>query len=61
MIRRSSRPRNLTLAKVNHCSSDSLVRLYHADAELKAISNELDSFDGKKDPVRCNLLVNQLR
>lgn len=37
------------------------MRLYYADAELKAISSELDSFDGKKDPIRCNLLVNQLR
>lgn len=41
--------------------NDCLVRLYDADAELKAISTELDSFDGKKDPIRCNLLVNQLR
>lgn len=41
--------------------NDCLMRLYDADAELKAISSELDSFDGKKEPVRCNLLVNQLR
>lgn len=41
--------------------NDCLMRLYDADAELKAISSELDSFDGKKDPIRCNLLVNQLR
>lgn len=41
--------------------NDCLMRLYDADSELKAISSELDSFDGKKDPVRCNLLVNQLR
>lgn len=41
--------------------NDCLIRLYDADAELKAISTELDSFDGKKDPIRCNLLVNQLR
>lgn len=37
------------------------MRLYDADAELKAISSELDSFDGKKDPIRCNSLVNRLR
>lgn len=41
--------------------NDCLLRLYDADSELKTISNELDSFDGKKDPIRCNLLVNQLR
>lgn len=37
------------------------MRLFDADTELKAISRELDSFDGKKDPIRCNLLVNRLR
>lgn len=41
--------------------NDRLMRLYDADSELKAISCELDSFDGKNDPIRCNLLVNQLR
>lgn len=41
--------------------NDCLMRLFDADSELKAISSELDSFDGKKDPIRCNLLVNRLR
>lgn len=65
----SSRPRSLfrklVLNGVNSSKTaiqnDCLMRLYDADSELKAISTELDSFDGKKDPVRCNLLVNQLR
>lgn len=66
---RSSRSRNffrkLVVNGVSNSKAaiqnDCLMRLYDADAELKAISSELDSFDGKKDPIRCNLLVNQLR
>lgn len=69
MLRRSSRSKEFfRKLVVNGVSSsktvlqnDCLMRLYVANAELKAISSELDSFDGKKDPVRCNLLVNQLR
>lgn len=68
-MQRSTRPRNffrkLVVNGVNNskaaAQNDCLMRLYMADSELKAISSELDSFDGKKDPVRCNLLVNQLR
>lgn len=40
-----------------HC----LLKFYHADEELNMIAAELDSFDGRKDPVRCTALVNQLR
>lgn len=69
MLSRSSRSRNffrkLVVNGVSNSKAaiqnDCLMRLYDADAELKAISSELDSFDGKKDPIRCNLLVNQLR
>ena len=69
MLGRSSRSRNffrkLLVNGVSNSKAaiqnDCLIRLYDADAELKAISSELDSFDGKKDPIRCNLLVNQLR
>jgi len=69
MLSRSSRSRNffrkLIVNGVSNSKAaiqnDCLMRLYDADAELKAISSELDSFDGKKDPIRCNLLVNQLR
>ena len=39
----------------------SLMRFYYADEELNMIASELDSFDGRKDPVRCTNLVNQLR
>lgn len=57
--------RKLVVDRVNESKiatqNDCLIRLYYADSELKSISRELDSFDGKKDPVRCNLLVNQLR
>lgn len=68
-MRRSTRSRNffteLVVNGVNNSKTDiqndCLMRLYDADSELKVISSELDSFDGKKDPVRCNLLVNQLR
>ncbi|KAI6177845.1 Lateral signaling target protein 2-like protein [Aphelenchoides bicaudatus] len=38
-----------------------LAKFYHADEELNSIANELDSFDGRRDPDRCNLLVNKLR
>lgn len=69
MSRTSTRSRNifrrLVVNGVNNSKTaiqnDCLIRLYDADAELKAISRELDSFDGKKDPIRCNLLVNRLR
>lgn len=69
MLRNTSRSRNffrkLVVDGVKNSKTalqnDCLMRLYDADAELKAISSELDSFDGKKEPVRCNLLVNQLR
>ncbi|CAD5216907.1 unnamed protein product [Bursaphelenchus okinawaensis] len=38
-----------------------LAKFYHADEALSAIANELDSFDGRRDPDRCNQLVNKLR
>lgn len=38
-----------------------LAKFYHADEALNAIANELDSFDGRRDPDRCNQLVNKLR
>jgi hypothetical protein len=38
-----------------------LAKFYHADEELNMIANELDSFDGRRDPDRCNQLVNKLR
>lgn len=41
--------------------SSTLVAFYQADDELNVITAELDSFDGRKDPIRCTNLVNQLR
>ncbi|XP_014669406.1 PREDICTED: lateral signaling target protein 2 homolog [Priapulus caudatus] len=38
-----------------------LAQFFHADEELNQIAAELDSFDGRKDPERCTMLVNQLR
>ena len=41
--------------------SQLLAQFYFSDEELNAVSQELDSFDGRQDPERCMLLVNQLR
>ncbi|CAH2007021.1 unnamed protein product [Acanthoscelides obtectus] len=38
-----------------------LAQFFHADENLNAIAGELDSFDGRKDPERCTLLVTRLR
>lgn len=38
-----------------------LLQFFYADEELNLIAAELDSFDGRKDPIRCTNLVNQLR
>ncbi|XP_044260993.1 lateral signaling target protein 2 homolog [Tribolium madens] len=38
-----------------------LAQFFFADEALNIIANELDSFDGRKDPGRCTTLVNQLR
>lgn len=40
---------------------DTLLRFYFADEELNLVASELDSFDGRRDPVRCTNLVNRLR
>lgn len=38
-----------------------LAQFFYSDEELNIVANELDSFDGRKDPERCTTLVNQLR
>uniref|UniRef100_A0A4W3JH27 Lateral signaling target protein 2 homolog n=1 Tax=Callorhinchus milii TaxID=7868 RepID=A0A4W3JH27_CALMI len=38
-----------------------LAQFYYADEELNLVAAELDSLDGRKDPQRCTLLVNQFR
>lgn len=38
-----------------------MAQFFYADEDLNLVANELDSFDGRKDPERCTTLVNQLR
>ncbi|KAK0396274.1 hypothetical protein QR680_001651 [Steinernema hermaphroditum] len=38
-----------------------LAKFYYADEALNSIAGELDSFDGRRDPERCNQLVTKLR
>ncbi|XP_017766258.1 PREDICTED: lateral signaling target protein 2 homolog [Eufriesea mexicana] len=38
-----------------------LAQFFYADESLNAVACELDSFDGRQEPERCTLLVNQLR
>jgi len=38
-----------------------MAKFFHADEALNRIARELDSFDGRRDPDRCNMLVNKLR
>ncbi|XP_059468991.1 lateral signaling target protein 2 homolog isoform X2 [Neocloeon triangulifer] len=38
-----------------------LARFFYADEALNLVAAELDSFDGRKDPERCTLLVTHLR
>ncbi|KAF8355625.1 lst-2 [Pristionchus pacificus] len=37
------------------------LQFFYADESLNDIASELDSFDGRRDPERCNVLVNKLR
>ncbi|KAF4532750.1 hypothetical protein B566_EDAN007717 [Ephemera danica] len=38
-----------------------LAQFFYADEALNMVAAELDSFDGRKDPERCTMLVNHLR
>lgn len=38
-----------------------MAQFFFADEDLNSVAAELDSFDGRKDPERCTILVNQLR
>ncbi|KAG5285171.1 hypothetical protein AALO_G00000330 [Alosa alosa] len=38
-----------------------LAQFYYADEELNQVAMELDGLDGRRDPQRCTLLVNQFR
>lgn len=47
--------------KFSAASDLTVLRFYQADAQLNEITAELDSFEGKNEPVRCANLVNRLR
>ncbi|CAB1335260.1 unnamed protein product [Coregonus sp. 'balchen'] len=49
--------------ETGQCRTDPqlLAQFYYADEELNQVATELDSLDGRKDPQRCTLLVNQFR
>ncbi|XP_052772288.1 lateral signaling target protein 2 homolog [Mya arenaria] len=49
------------LYKPKKNDSTLLANFYFADDDLNQVAAELDSFDGRKDPERCTMLVNQLR
>ncbi|XP_056151659.1 lateral signaling target protein 2 homolog isoform X2 [Lampris incognitus] len=49
------------LYKPKRTDSQLLAQFYYADEELNQVATELDSLDGRKDPQRCTLLVNQFR
>ncbi|CAG0878534.1 unnamed protein product [Darwinula stevensoni] len=49
------------LYKPKKGDSSLLAQFYYADEDLAAVTAELDSFDGRKDPERCAMLVAQLR
>lgn len=38
-----------------------LAKFFYADLELRRITQDLDSFDGSKEPVRCQKLIERLR
>lgn len=38
-----------------------LAKFFYADLELRRITTDLDSFDGNKEPLRCQKLIERLR
>ncbi|NXK86464.1 LST2 protein, partial [Formicarius rufipectus] len=51
----------LLLSPIQRTDPQLLAQFYYADEELNQVAAELDSLDGRKDPQRCTLLVNQFR
>lgn len=49
------------LYKPKKADTSLLAQFYFADEELNNVASELDSFDSRKDPERCQTLVAQLR
>ncbi|NWS75406.1 LST2 protein, partial [Crotophaga sulcirostris] len=51
----------ISLSSMQRTDPQLLAQFYYADEELNQVAAELDSLDGRKDPQRCTLLVNQFR
>ncbi|NXV14178.1 LST2 protein, partial [Cepphus grylle] len=51
----------MSLSSLQRTDPQLLAQFYYADEELNQVAAELDSLDGRKDPQRCTLLVNQFR
>ncbi|NXU12888.1 LST2 protein, partial [Pardalotus punctatus] len=51
----------LFMSPIQRTDPQLLAQFYYADEELNQVAAELDSLDGRKDPQRCTLLVNQFR
>ncbi|NWS16686.1 LST2 protein, partial [Pachyramphus minor] len=51
----------LSMFPIQRTDPQLLAQFYYADEELNQVAAELDSLDGRKDPQRCTLLVNQFR
>ncbi|NWV38905.1 LST2 protein, partial [Grantiella picta] len=51
----------LSMSPIQRTDPQLLAQFYYADEELNQVAAELDSLDGRKDPQRCTLLVNQFR
>uniref|UniRef100_A0A8B9BUV9 Lateral signaling target protein 2 homolog n=1 Tax=Anser brachyrhynchus TaxID=132585 RepID=A0A8B9BUV9_9AVES len=51
----------MCLSSMQRTDPQLLAQFYYADEELNQVAAELDSLDGRKDPQRCTLLVNQFR
>eukprot|EP00116_Pleurobrachia_bachei_P004788 sb/3465050/ len=58
----SFRPIVTSLSCVHLVRSDNpLAKFFHADLELQRIADDLDSFDGSKEPNRCQKLIERLK
>ena len=55
-----SRDRQNILTDISR-GAQTILQFYYSDDELNLIASELESFDGRRDPLRCTELVAQLR
>uniref|UniRef100_A0A8C4VM25 Lateral signaling target protein 2 homolog n=1 Tax=Gopherus evgoodei TaxID=1825980 RepID=A0A8C4VM25_9SAUR len=51
----------LCISSLQRTDPQLLAQFFYADEELNQVAAELDCLDGRKDPQRCTLLVNQFR